>query len=342
MKYKLTFIAALTSVLLLGGPFVSPSQEPPTVTVYVYDSFVSYGAAEVVKQAFEGQFDARVQFVATGPSREMLARLLNEQRAGGTPADVFLGELNDIPKAKQFDLFVPLTREDVPNLENVPESLLVDPDNTLIPYEHGFINLVYNSNRLAEGELPRSFLQLLLPQFREKILVQDPRTSSVGHAFLFWTIHAFGEDFTTYWQLLRPNLLSIFPGWSAAYSAFQNGEAPLVVSFSTDACFNPDFRPVLFGEGQAYHTVFGAAVVKGTDQPELARRFIDTLLSVPVQRELPGTEVMFPANSEAPLPQEWETCAVIPSNPVMLPLDEVAVNNDRWLQEWAEVIVGGP
>lgn len=340
MTRKLALVALLMLGLAAGSQAVSQG-DGSTLTVYVYDSFVSYGGAEVVKETFESQFDAEVKFVATGPSREMLARLLNERQAGGTPADLFLGELNDIPKAKQFDLFVPLSEQEIPNLGKVPPELRVDPDNTLVPYEHGFINLVYDSTALSEGELPRTFLQLLLPQFREKVIVQDPRTSSVGHAFLFWTIAEFGEDFTTFWKLLDPNLLSVFPGWSAAYSAFQNGEAPLVVSFSTDACFNPVFKPLLFEDGEAYHTIFGAAVVKGTDVPELAREFVNVILSEEVQRELPGAEVMFPANAQAPLPEEWKTCAVVPSHPVMLQLNQVAENNDRWLQEWAEVIVGG-
>jgi thiamine transport system substrate-binding protein len=269
----------------------------------------------------------------------MLARMLTERDAGGTPADVFLGELNDVPKAKQFDLFEPLTLEDVPNLRFVPQELRIDPENTLIPYEHGFITLVYDTQALSAEELPRTFPDLTSERFREKLLVQDPRTSSTGHAFLFWTIYNYGEDFTQYWEELLPNILSIFPGWSASYKAFQNGEAPMVVSFSTDACFDARYQP-FFLEGQGYRTIFGAGVVKGADNPRLAREFIDLLLSVEVQEELPNTEFMFPANAEAKLPEEWKRCALVPPAPAVLPLSAVAENDDRWLQAWAEVVVG--
>jgi len=336
---KLAVLAALILGLLLGGQAAS-QQEGGKLVVYTYDSFVSWGPASFIKQEFERRFGVEVEFVATGPSREMLARLLTEREAGGTPADVFLGEINDIPKAKQFDLFDPLTPDDVPNMQSIPSELLIDPDNTLIPYEHGFITLVYDTQALDEDELPRTFPELLDESFREKLIVQDPRTSSTGHAFLFWTIYNFGEDFTSYWRELLPNILSIFPGWSAAYEAFQNGEAPLVVSFSTDACFDSRYQP-FFPEGQGYRTVFGAAVVKGTDNPQLARSFINFLLSVEVQAKLPETEFMFPANGQAPLPEEWQKCAKVPPAPAVLPLDLVAQNDDRWLQQWAEVVIAG-
>ncbi len=317
----------------------APSPEGDTLYVYVYSSFVEWGPAVFVEQTFEERTGVDVQFVATGASREMLARLLTEKDAGGTPADVFMGELNDVPKAKQFDLFESLSVEDVPNLRFVPEELRVDPDGTLVPYEHGFITLVYDTQALSAEELPRSFPDLLDERFRETLLLQDPRTSSVGHAFLFWTIYNFGELFTQYWERLLPNVLSVFPGWSAAYEAFQAGEAPLVVSFSTDACFDERYQP-FFPEGQAYRTIFGAGVVKGTDNPRLAREFIDFLLSQEVQEKLPTTEYMFPANRRAELPEEWQRCAKVPPAPAVLPLELVAENDDRWLQLWAEAVVG--
>lgn len=332
-------MAVLAFGLLLGGQAVSQS-EGGKLVVYAYDSFVAYGPASFLKQEFEKRFGVTVEFVATGPSREMLARLLTEREAGGTPADVFLGEINDIPKAKKFDLFESLTEVDVPNLSQVPTELRLDPDNTLIPYEHGFITLVYDSQKLSEQELPVTFPELLASKYRSQLIVEDPRTSSVGHAFLFWTIYNFGEEFTAYWKDLLPNVLSIFPGWSSAYKAFQNGEAPLVVSFSTDACFDSRYKPLLL-EGQGYRTIFGAGVVKGRDNPRLAREFINLLLSVEVQEKLPDTEVMFPANAQAKLPDSWQTCAVIPPSPAVLPLSQVTENDDRWLQQWAEIVVGG-
>lgn len=331
------------SVLALSVSFsVAQAGEGSKLVVYVYDSFVSWGPAKFIKTEFERRNPGvEVEFVATGPSRAMLARLVQEIQSGGSPADLFMGEINDVPKAKQFGLFVPISESDVPNLRTVSKSLLFDPERTLIPYEHGFITLVYDSEKLKAEELPKTFADLTKPQYQKKLIIQDARTSSVGHAFLLWTIYNYGNlGYLDYWRQLLPTILTIQPGWSAAYKLFTKGEAPMVVSFSTDACFEARYKPLL-PNNQGYRTIFGAGIVKSTDNPKLSRAFLDFLLSVEVQEKLPDTEVMFPANSNAKLPEKWQTCAVIPPNPVMLPLDLVAENDDRWLEEWAKLVVTG-
>lgn len=331
------------SVLALSVSFsLAQAGEGSKLVVYVYESFVSWGPAKFIKTEFERRNPGvEVEFVATGPSRAMLARLIQETRSGGTPADVFMGEINDVPKATQFGLFVPLSESDIPNLRTVSKSLLFDPERTLIPYEHGFITLVYDSEKLKPEELPKTFADLTKSQYKGKLIIQDARTSSVGHAFLLWTIYNYGNlGYLDYWKQLLPSILTIQPGWSAAYKLFTKGEAPMVVSFSTDSCFDQRYKPLLLNN-QGYRTIFGAGIVKSTDNPKLSRAFLDLLLSVEVQEKLPDTEVMFPANSQARLPQAWSTCAVIPPNPVMLPLALVAEHDDRWLDEWARLVVTG-
>lgn len=344
MLRRAALVALLIGLGLVWGQSFSLAQagEGSKLVVYVYDSFVSWGPAKFIKTEFEKRnIGVEVEFVATGPSRAMLARLVQEIQSGGTPADLFMGEINDIPKAKQFGLFVPLSESDVPNLKTVSKSLLFDPERTLIPYEHGFITLVYDSEKLKPEELPKTFADLTESQYQKKLIIQDARTSSVGHAFLLWTIYNYGNlGYLDYWKQLLPTILTIQPGWSAAYKLFTKGEAPMVVSFSTDACFDARYKPLLLND-QGYRTIFGAGIVRTTDNPKLSRAFLDFLLSVEVQEKLPDTEVMFPANSQAKLPEKWRTCSVIPPNPVMLPLDLVAENDDHWLDEWARLVVTG-
>jgi ABC-type thiamine transport system substrate-binding protein len=47
---------------------------------------------------------------------------------------------------------------------------------------------------------------------------------------------------------------------------------------------------------------------------------------------------MFPANSKAQLPQEFDEYAVIPETQLLLPLDVVAEKMDEWLHDWETVI----
>jgi thiamine transport system substrate-binding protein len=339
MYRKLTqslLLFLLSTVIIVQ--FSSAQQEGSKLFVYTYNSF---GLAKFLKHEFEKKFSGvEVVFVTPGASRQVLAQLITEKNAGGTPADLFLGEINDIPRAKKFDLFVSLSDKDVPNLKEIPKDLFFDKDNTLVPYEHGFITLVYDSEKIKEEDLPRTFEQLVDPKYKSKLLVQDPRTSSVGHAFLLWTIAQYGEKYLDYWKRLLPNILSIQPGWSAAYKLFTKGEAPLVVSFSTDSIFEAKYK-VLLLNNQAYRTIYGMGIVKGTDNPRLAREFLNFVLSVEVQEKIPNNEFVFPANPNALLPVKFTQLAVVPPKPVILPLEVVAENDDRWLDEWAKLVVTG-
>lgn len=306
--------------------------------VYAYDSF---GLTKFLKSEFEKRFpNVEVVFVTTGGSGKVFSQLVTERNTGGTPADVFLGEINQVPRAKKFDLFVSLTEKDVPNLKDVPKDLLFDKDNTLIPYEHGFINIVYDSEKIKDEDLPRTFEQLADPKYKNKLIVQDARTSSVGHAFLLWTIAQYGDKYLDYWKRLLPNILTLQPSWSTAYKLFTKGEAPMVVSFSTDSIFDARYK-VLLLNNQAYRTIYGMGIVKGTDNPRLAREFLNLMLSTEIQEKIPNNEYVFPVNPDALLPIKFTQLAVVPPKPVLLPLDLVAENDDRWIEDWAKLIVTG-
>ena len=50
-----------------------------------------------------------------------------------------------------------------------------------------------------------------------------------------WTIAEYGDPgYLEFWERLAPNLLTVTGGWSAAYSQYEAGEAPMMVSYSTD------------------------------------------------------------------------------------------------------------
>lgn len=327
--------------LLVGQPTASSAQDEGPLTVYTYDSFVSFGAADVISSAFQEQTGRNVRFVATADSRTMLSRLISERESGGTQADAFVGvEANDLGTARENDVFQQLSSDGVPNLEHVPVDIRFDPENRLIPYEHGFITLVYDSEQIDPADVPRTFEELVSAQYRDSLIVEDPRTSSPGLSFLLWTIAQRGEDgYIDYWQELMPNVLTITQGWSQAFQLFTDGEAPMMVSFSTDHAFDvivndSDKLRVLTLDNQAYRTIFGMGVVRGTDQPELARQFLNVVLSPEVQAQLSETEWMIPANQNARVRNVWWQNVVVPEDPILLPSERVTENLDAWVDRW--------
>lgn len=314
------------------------------LVVYTYSSFVSSGPAAELEEAFEARYDCDLEFVTAGGGKATLSRLLAERETGGTDADLFMAEMNEVPRIASYNLFLPLTEEDVPNLAYVPQELLIDPTGGLIPYEYGFITLNYDSEALGEEELPETLEALTDPRYKGMLVCEDPRTSSTGFSFLLWTIACFGEDgYLDFWRSLDPTLLTITQGWSEAWTLLTHGEAPIMVGFSNTTAYGAMYEDSLryraFAPGgQGYRTVYGVGIVRETDQPELAKGFIDLLLSKEIQELLPTTEIMFPANRAAELPEEYQEYAIIPSDALMLPIEMVGERMEGWLHDWARAI----
>ena len=319
------------------------------LVVYTYDSFVSWGPAQAIEEAFEAAHPGvDLVWVAPGDSSEMLARLIGERAAGGTDADVFLGVADvELPRALAQGVFQPYDPTLIPNLASVPDELLLDETGHVIPFDHGYVTFVYDSEALPEGLVPQTLSDLTHPELKDKIVLEDPRTSSPGLSFLLWTIAHFGEErWLDFWRALFPNVLTVTKGWSEAYDMFLAGEAPIVLSYSTDTAYSYiaegslRYR-VVTPDGEAYRQVEGMGIVAGTDQSELAHAFLDLVLSKEIQELIPTSQWMFPVSFEAELPEDFARYAVVPAHPVSLPPDYVAQHLEEWLSEWQRLLVGG-
>ncbi|MBE3582500.1 MAG: thiamine ABC transporter substrate-binding protein [Limnochordaceae bacterium] len=351
-------VVLVSAVLLIGlaglarngvgtATAAAPTQQ---LVVYTYDSFVNWGPAKEIQKRFQASHPGvELVWVAPGDSGTMFARLVGELQARRPTADVFVGLADsDLPAAIAQQVFQPLDYRLLPNLKDVPARLLLDPGRRVVPLDHGFITLVYDSQVIPPDRAPKTFADLLQPQWRKKIIAIDPAASSPGMAFLLWTIARFGDGpdgYLAYWKQLAPNLLTIAGGWSEAYSMFEQGEAPMVVSYSTDMAYsyisNHSTRyRIATLDGQGYEQVELMGIVTGVDssRQRLAYEFLNFMLSTEVQALIPTTNWMFPANSQAPLPPDFARYAVTPAQPVRLPAETVAAHREQWLRAWSAQI----
>lgn len=331
-------------VLILALALLGSARE---LVVYTYDSFVSWGPALAIKEKFEALFPGvTLTWVAVGDSSEMLSRLIAELRLGLPTADVFLGLADvELPRALAHNVFQPYDPARIPNLADVPSDLIFDPTGHVLPYDHGYVTFVYDSELLPEELVPQTLDDLLRPELKGKIIVTDPRTSSPGLSFLLWTIAHYGEGWLAFWQRLIPNLLTITKGWSEAYDLFLAGEAPLVLSYSTDTAYSYiehgslRYRVITPG-GEAFRQVEGMGIVRTCRDLDLAHAFLNLVLSVEIQELIPTTQWMFPVNARARLPAGYEY-AVIPERPVSLPPELVGEKLEGWLSQWQRLLIGG-
>jgi thiamine transport system substrate-binding protein len=314
--------------------------------VYTYDSFVSWGPAAAIEEAFEAAHPGvDLIWVAPGSSSETLSRMIAEIGAGGTEADVFLG-ISDADLTRASAYLQPYDPDLVPNVAHVPEELLgIDPEGAALPFDQGYVAFVYDSERLPEKFAPRTFGDLLRCELKGKVIVQDPRTSSTGRALLLWTIWRFGErGWVDFWRAFLRNVLVVTKGWSEAYDMFLAGEAPIVLSFTTDTAYSwiehksLRYRVILF-DGEAYRFVEWMGIVKGSDKVKLTHDFLNLVLSKEIQERIPTSQWMFPVSEAVELPKDFAEYAVVPEVPAWIPPGRVAENLERWLQVWQRLLI---
>jgi len=71
----------------------------------------------------------------------------------------------------------------------------------------------------------------------------------------------------------------------------------------------------------------------------LAEQFVDFMLSVPFQEDVPEQMFVFPVNSNAALPEPFTRFTPPVDQPALLDPGLVAENRDRWIQEWSQSVL---
>ena len=267
--------------------------QTPTLTVLTYDSFVSeWGPGPAIEAGFEATCGCDLAFVAAGDGAALLARVRLEGAASDT--DVVVGLDTSLTEAaRQTGLFAPhglLLPHDLP----VPYA-----DAEFLPYDWGWFAFVYDKTRLATP--PASFEALAASDVR--IVIQDPRSSTPGLGLVLWVKAVFGARAPDVWSALADNIVTVTPGWTEAYGLFLQGEADMVLSYTTSPAYHliaegDDTKAAAaFSDGH-YLQVEVSGLLASTDQPALAAAFL-TYLGTEAQAVLPQTNWMYPAKMPA-------------------------------------------
>jgi len=341
-----TFLAttgAAASTLAAGctGLTGGGSSGEDTLVVATYGSFIdspSSSPGAWLKQRFEEEHDARVVFQT--PSNE-LNHYVERKKAGvDIDADLYLGlnteDLVRVDENLEDSLFV--EAGDIGGLDSVKSGLQFDPQDRAVPYDTGYVSLVYDGTQMTA---PETFEGLLDEEFEGDLIAQNPASSSTGRAFLLHTVHEYGEDgYLDYWENLQDNGVTVLGEWGDAYTAWEEGEAPMVVSYSTDRVFadqsgsNMEKHKIRFLEDEAYANPEGMAVFEDAASPDLARDFMEFVLTPEVQGELAVQNVQFPATTDADLPDDYAELAQSPPTPVTFSYDELQGSVSGWIEDW--------
>jgi len=187
---------------------------------------------------------------------------------------------------------------------------------------------------------PTSFKDLIASDL--SIVIEDPRSSTPGLGLMLWVKSVFGGHAPEAWAGIVPHVVTVTKGWSEAYGMFLQGEADMVLSYTTSPAYHliaegDDTKAAAeFSDGH-YMQVEVAGKVATTDQPDLADKFLRFMVSDAFQSIIPTTNWMYPAvMPKEGLPKGFETL-IQPKKALFYAPEEAQKIRDEAVNDWLSV-----
>ncbi len=323
--------------------------ERRTLTVMTHDSFA---ISDEVKAEFEAANNATVQFLASGDTGEALGKAIV---ARGRPlADVFYGVDNTfLSRALAEAIFEPYAS---PVLADIPDQFELDPEHRALPVDYGDVCLNYDIEYFASQGVPppASLEDLTKPEYKDLLVVENPATSSPGLAFLLATVGHFGDPgYLDFWTALRDNGLQVVNDWETAYytefsGSSGQGPRPIVVSYGSSPPFEVIYAdpPVdeprtaaVVADGACFRQIEFVGILAGTQNRDLAEKWVDFMLSPTFQSGMPLTMFVFPVHPQAELDETFQKFLAVPEKPAEVSPEDIAANREKWIEAWTEAVL---
>ena len=326
-----------------------PTPAPGSLVVLTNDSFDI--GKEIIAQ-FEKDNNASVTIQKAGSSGQVLNRAILEK--GNPSGDLLYGVDNTfLSRALREEIFIKYKSGQI---NNIPAQFILDDTFHVSPVDYGYVNINYDIAYLDDKGLapPASLEVLTQPEWDGRLVVENPAKSTPGLAFLIATVSYFGEDddydYLDFWAGLKENNVAVKEGWSEAYYtdfSKYGGDRPLVVSYATSPA-----AELFFSEG-AYEVpptgnvlvdkatflqIEGIGILKGTKNESLAKKFIDFVLDLPFQEDIPGRMFVYPVNSKAQTPDYFQY-AEVPTAPSDISAATIDAKRDEWIDAWTSVVI---
>jgi thiamine transport system substrate-binding protein len=320
---------------------------PTTLTIMTHDSFA---ITEDVVTAFETTNNVDVVFLQSGEAGTMLNKAILAKDA--PLADVMFGVDNTfLSRALEADIF---DAYQSPALSDVPAEFVLDSSFRALPVDYGDVCINYDKKYFSENNLavPQTLGDLIMPEYKGLLVVENPATSSPGLAFLLTTRAYYGDGYLDYWKRLKENGVVIVGSWETAYytnfsGSSGRGPQPIVISYGTSPAAEMIFAsPPLddaptassLGPGTCFRQVEFVGILKNGQNRDLAEKFVDFMLGKEFQEDMPLNMFVYPVNQTAKLPEVFVKYAQVTDQPASITYDEIASNRDTWIEAWTEVM----
>ena len=156
-----------------------------------------------------------------------------------------------------------------------------------------------------------------------------------------------------FWQELKDNGVVVVNDWNTAYytnfsASSGKGAQPMVVSYASSPAAEVIYASTPLTEaptasitapGTCFRQVEFVGILKGTKQLALAQAFVDFMLDVDFQEDMPLQMFVYPVNPDASLPEEFTLYTQTAVSPAVLDMAAIDANREKWIQAWTEVML---
>lgn len=302
MRTRLTVILLGAVVVVVGILFFRqmsmnlgsnrPEWSEHKVRVLTYSTFVgAEGPGPEILDRFKAQNHCDVEVVTVADAGLLLERL--KLASASVPFDVVIGldqlmlaDAKAAAKWKALDV-------DASAWQEIPAQFA---DESFVPYDWSPLGFIY---REGTEPVPQSLDDLLKPEFKGQIALQDPHSSSPGLQFYHWVQAVKKADTVPYLNALKMNEPNISPSWAFSYGLFKKQQVKFVFSYLTSLAYHwgvekdRQYKIAPFNEGHPVQIEF-AGVPEDCRECELGAELVNELLALPSQRAVMEKNFMFP------------------------------------------------
>ncbi|MGW7552076.1 thiamine ABC transporter substrate-binding protein [Streptomyces rimosus] len=347
----LAIAAGLTALAACGSGGGGKSTDPKTVTLVSHDSF---NASKSVLEEFTKQTGYKVNVLKGGDAGKAVNQaILSKDNPQG---DVFFGIDNTLlSRGLKAGIFSPYQAK---GLESVPEELQLDKaEHRVTPVDYGDTCVNYDRAYFAEHKIapPRTFDDLLKPEYKGLLVTENSATSSPGLAFQLGTIAKYGESgWQDYWKKLKANGVEVVDGWEQAYNERFSGSAagkgkgdkPLVVSYASSPPVEvlgkkpePKEAPTGVATGTCFRQTEFAGLLKGAGNEKGGKALLDFLLSKKFQEDVPLQMFVNPARTDAKVPELFTKYGEKIDKPGTVAPEAITENREKWIKQWSSLVL---
>ncbi|MGW5971546.1 thiamine ABC transporter substrate-binding protein [Streptomyces sp. NPDC055186] len=335
-----------------GGNDESGSGGSRTVTLVSHNS---WAVSKDVLAAFEKKSGYQVKVLEDGDAGSAVNKaILTKDNPQG---DVFFGVDNTLlSRALDNGLFQPYEAEGSDLV--LPEYRVDGGKHRVTPVDTGDVCVNYDKEWFSERDLtpPKTFDDLVEPEYEDLLVVENASTSSPGLGFLLGTAAKYGDEgWQDYWKKLKANGVKVVDGWDQAYNEEFSGSAggkqakgdrPLVVSYASSppaeviyADPKPTTAPTGVAEGTCFRQVEYAGLLSNAKNPEGGKALLDFLLTKEFQDDMPLNMFVYPVREGAQVPEEFTKYGPQAKDPETMDPAKIADNRDQWVKSWTSLVL---